>query len=319
MSENPSTKWFWNDWDNDRALALCSLAAQGVWMRMLSIMARADGYLRVNGKACSMDDLSVLIGHPVSEIVPLVAELDARAVFSRTRDGTIYSRRIVRDEKNRKFFQKKGKLGGNPKLLASASGESKKTETLIPPVIPPANGGGSSPIPYSLSPKEDSVGADAPPAADAAPPTVLRVVHPEPVESVEPSANPPPVRNYVKEAFAKCETILGPGGRGIVGEAKKFGYNSLAILDALDATEHYCVGEPVSYFRACLRNTENNMRRPSGGENLFEGADRAAEAVIKRYQGSIGDNSEDVEPLLDCVGPSGHAASSGRGLVRRLN
>lgn len=168
-------------------------------------------------------------------------------------------------------------------------------------------------------PKEDSVGADAPTAAAAAPPPVLRVIHPEPVGSVEPVARPPAVRDYVKEAFARCETILGPGGRGLVGEAKKLGYNSIAILDALDATEHYCIGEPVGYFRNCLRNTKDNMRRPSNGENLFEGADRAAEAIIKRYQGSLGDNSEDAEPLLDCVGPSGHAASSGRGLVRRLN
>ncbi len=164
------------------------------------------------------------------------------------------------------------------------------------------------------TPKEDSVRADALTAAEPAPSSALRVVHPEPVTPL-----PPPVRNYVKEAFAKCETVLGPGGRGLIGEAKKLGYNSFAILDALDATEHYCVGEPVGYFRKCLRDTANNMRPASNGENLFEGANRAAEAVIKRHQGSLGDNREDAEPLLDCVGPSGYEAGTGRGLVRRLN
>ncbi len=316
MSANPSTKWFWNDWDNDRALALCSFAAQGLWIRMLSIAARAGGYLRVAGNQCSMDDLSVLVGHPVSEIVPLVSELEARGVFSRTRDGTIYSRRIVRDEKNRKFFQKKGKEGGNPQLLANGSDKTKKSQPLNPPINGHDKGEGSPPRARSLlpTPKEDSVGASAPTAADAAPPSALRVVHPEPV-----TPPTPPVRDYVKEAFAKCETILGPKGRGLIGEAKKLGYNSLVILDALDATEHYCVGEPVGYFRKCLRDTANNMRPASNGENLFEGANRAAEAVIKRHQGSLGDNREDAEPLLDCVGPSGHEAGAGRGLVRRLN
>lgn len=270
MSENPSTKWFWNDWDNDRALALCSLAAQGIWMRMLSIAARSDGYLRVNGKACSIDELSVLIGHPASEIAPLVAELDARGVFSRTRDGTIYSRRIVRDEKNRKFFQKKGKEGGNPKLLASASDKGKKTDPLIPPVIPPLNGGGSPPIPYSLSPKEDSVVAIAPTAgANPDQPVAVVVV-------VEPS-EPVPARDYVKETFDMSVEIFGPKGRALVGKALKNTRDSFVVLDALYATKRECIGDPVEFFMGAIK------WRMGNGRQSAHAAETAAFDAITRH------------------------------------
>jgi 5-methylcytosine-specific restriction endonuclease McrA len=117
MSENPSTKWFWNDWVNDRALALCSLAAQGLWMRMLAIASQSGGYIRVNGRQCSTEDISVLVGRPLSEVAPLIAELEARGVFSRTRDGTCYNRRMVRDEKLRKLLITHGRKGGNPNVI----------------------------------------------------------------------------------------------------------------------------------------------------------------------------------------------------------
>ncbi len=116
MSENPSSRWFWNDWDNDLGLRLCSLAAQGLWMRMLSIAARSDGYVSVDGRPCSDADLSSITGKPVAEVEELRSELEEKGVFSRDRKGAIYSRRMVRDKKRRTINQKNGKRGGNPTL-----------------------------------------------------------------------------------------------------------------------------------------------------------------------------------------------------------
>lgn len=87
-------------------------------MRILCICAKADpvGYLTVEGNALTHDDLSLLIGRPVSEIVPLMNELSTRGVSSRDASGRIYNRRMVRDCKKTAVAKKNGKLGGNPSL-----------------------------------------------------------------------------------------------------------------------------------------------------------------------------------------------------------
>lgn len=98
---NPWGKFFWNDWETDPSLRLCSLAAQGLWMRLLCLAAKSTkpGYVLVNGRAPSVDDLAVLVGRPAEELSPLLDELESNGVFSRDRHGVILSRRMVRDEK----------------------------------------------------------------------------------------------------------------------------------------------------------------------------------------------------------------------------
>jgi len=39
--KNPYDTFFWIDWENDENLKQCSDAAQGIWMRLLCIMARS--------------------------------------------------------------------------------------------------------------------------------------------------------------------------------------------------------------------------------------------------------------------------------------
>lgn len=101
MAGLPYGKFYWSDWQSDPKLRVCSLGAQGVWMRMLCIMAEADepGRLMIGRDPCTTADLARLIGHPETELVSLIAELERREVFSRTRNGIIYSRRMVRDAK----------------------------------------------------------------------------------------------------------------------------------------------------------------------------------------------------------------------------
>ncbi len=142
MSANPSSRWFWNDWDNDRGLQLCSLAAQGLWMRMLSIAARAGGYVRVGDKACSTADIAALIGKQADEVALLIDELAVRGVFSRTRYGTIYSRRMLRDSKRSAINSTNGRRGGNPTLLkqtqknTSVKPSPSATPSPLSPLVP---------------------------------------------------------------------------------------------------------------------------------------------------------------------------------------
>lgn len=98
MAANPWDKFFWNDWENDPALRLCSLAAQGLWMRMLCVAAKAEpkGYLLVAGRPLSPADLASLVGKSVPEVEALLNELASVGVFSLDRKHRIYNRRMVR-------------------------------------------------------------------------------------------------------------------------------------------------------------------------------------------------------------------------------
>jgi hypothetical protein len=97
----PWSKFFWSDWEADQGLRLCSLAAQGLWMRMLCVCARHEpkGYLAINGKPLDVDAIARLAGVTETEAVTLMSELEANGVFSRDRSRRIYSRRMVRDAK----------------------------------------------------------------------------------------------------------------------------------------------------------------------------------------------------------------------------
>lgn len=67
---------------------------------MLSFMHEADpyGYLTLNGRDVGLEALARMVGSPLKEVRQYLGELEAAGVFSRTETGTIYSRRMVRDE-----------------------------------------------------------------------------------------------------------------------------------------------------------------------------------------------------------------------------
>lgn len=113
MSGTTWTKFFWSDWESDEGLRQCSLAAQGLWMRMLCICAKGEprGYLTIRGVPLDVDGVSTAVGRPETEVAPLMAELEHWGVYSRDRKARIYSRRIVRDEK-RSQEGRKAKLAG---------------------------------------------------------------------------------------------------------------------------------------------------------------------------------------------------------------
>lgn len=112
------SKFFWQDWESDPAVRLCSMAAQGLWMRMLCIAAAHDpiGYVAVAGKGLDETSLARLTGCQESEVASLLGELERNGVFSRDRQKRIYSRRMVRDARKAATARNNGKNGGNPSL-----------------------------------------------------------------------------------------------------------------------------------------------------------------------------------------------------------
>lgn len=163
----PAFQFYPADWRKAPELQACGLAARGLWMEMLCIMHEAEpyGHLCVNSGAIDERQLARLVGETPARVKGLLAELERTGVFSR-RDGMIYSRRMVRDERNRQVrgaggaksldhpnvpppkgdkdrgkdrgkdtFQPSlgGSLGGSPSSSSSPSGN--------PPVGPPAGDG----------------------------------------------------------------------------------------------------------------------------------------------------------------------------------
>lgn len=135
---DPWLKFYPTDWRSDPKLRMCGLAARGLWIEMISIMHEASpyGHLLVSGLAPTDAQLAVLVGTSPDQIPALRGELESAGVFSRTREGVIYSRRMTRVAKKSAVAKKNGKNGGNPTLLKqrgnSASDNQKPTDPVKP-------------------------------------------------------------------------------------------------------------------------------------------------------------------------------------------
>jgi hypothetical protein len=136
----PWLKFYPSDWRADPRLRMCSLAARGLWIDLISYMHEGEpyGYLMIDGSSPSVDDVSALVGRPRKEVMQALNELESRLVFSRSETGIIYSRRMVRDKAKADRDCTNGKAGGNPGLIMGVNppnkGEDKaqKLEARIP-------------------------------------------------------------------------------------------------------------------------------------------------------------------------------------------
>jgi biotin operon repressor len=85
------------------------------------------GYLQHStGKPVSDEQLARMTGSSTEQVSRLLRELEDSGVFSRTEHGTIYSRRMIRDERKRAACSDAGKKGGgNPTFKGQTKGDSK--------------------------------------------------------------------------------------------------------------------------------------------------------------------------------------------------
>lgn len=153
----PWFKFYPRDWRADEELRVCSMAARGLWIEMLALMhsAKPYGHLLINEQPPTDVQLASLAGAPIDQVVMLLAELESTGVFSRTRAGTIYSRRMVRDEKRRLDGQKSAKEGKILGSRRSSQATEKETEK-----FPPPGWYGGAPPPYPTPQRPDSQRAE---------------------------------------------------------------------------------------------------------------------------------------------------------------
>lgn len=99
MTKKPWLKWYPADWRQEPTLRMCSRAARSLWMDMLGLMHDAEpyGHLLINGKRPSNKQLAAVLGDGLKDTEKWLAELEEAGVYSKTEDGTIFSRRMIAD------------------------------------------------------------------------------------------------------------------------------------------------------------------------------------------------------------------------------
>lgn len=121
--------WFYpGDWMKDTDLRAVSVAARGLWIDCLCLMWESDkrGYLVLSsGRAATAEQIARMTGNTPECVAELVKELEECGVASRTEEGVLFSRRMVRDESKRRKCSKAGKKGGGNPRLKTFKGSSK--------------------------------------------------------------------------------------------------------------------------------------------------------------------------------------------------
>ncbi len=149
MSRNRWMKFWPGDWRGDSALRACSAAARGFWIDCLTIMHEAEpyGHLLIGGQPPTPRRLAQVLSMREKEVVSLIEELRSAGVCSETEDGTLYSRRMVRDAQASDIAREHGRRGGNPTLKPLRGG-------LTPPLNHPlkleAEAEAEKTLPYPL-------------------------------------------------------------------------------------------------------------------------------------------------------------------------
>lgn len=150
VTKLPAIQFYPGDWLRD-PVAACSLAAQGLWLRMMFIGHDSEryGYLCQNGEPIPAGSIARRCGCTPKQYSSLLSELDEAAVPSRTPEGIIYSRRMVRDalkrqkaaERQQKHRERNADVTLDVTLSSHPSSSSSSSSTSVSDAGPVTLGG----------------------------------------------------------------------------------------------------------------------------------------------------------------------------------
>lgn len=140
----PAMPFYFGDWLKDPGIRALDWDVRMVWMEMLGFMWESErrGYLVLNGKEIDRKTLQKMLGCDRKLIIKSLLQLEKYSIFSRTKEGIIYSRRMAEDEEKRQNKRKAGKIGMQnrynkkensviTKPLTNAESETESEETVI--------------------------------------------------------------------------------------------------------------------------------------------------------------------------------------------
>ena len=227
---------------------MCTLAARGLWMEMLCIMAEAKpiGHLVIEGLAPTDTQLAMLAGAPPDQVPELLVELESAGVFSRSVEGVIFSRRMVDDDKKARTARRNGRRGGNPNLM--------KDKEKPPGVNQQDKGGHKTQKPETRSqivPNSSEFGRSAP-------------------------------QDWKADLFGDClEWVAGVEGkppdrcRSLLGRWLKLtGDDARAVVEIIDAARAEQKAQPVEWITACLQDRKREEEKHGPGVYSLIAAER---------------------------------------------
>lgn len=257
MAKRPAFQFYPADWRKDTALQGCSLLARGLWHEMLCLMHECEpyGHLSVNGKPMKPSQIARLVGITEKEYGRLLEELFDAGVPSRTEDGCIYSRRMVRDEHIRNVRAEAGKKGGNPDLLAKkVKQKDKQTDN---------QQSNQDPTPSSSSSSSEN-------------PSTPSGVGGQPPKTAEQMTK--------DELWSAGKSLLEQGGMPraqcgtFVGRLVK-DYDSDVVIEAVRRAVVERPADPVSFLKAVCQ-TVAGERKPHNRQDAREQANRDIAAQV---------------------------------------
>jgi hypothetical protein len=113
IKKRPAFQFYPGDWRKDVELRACSLAARGLWIDLMCVMHECDpyGHLALNGAPMTPAKIAGQIGVTPPQVKKLLDELLENGVARKLDNGTIYSKRMVDDERIRNARAAGGKAG----------------------------------------------------------------------------------------------------------------------------------------------------------------------------------------------------------------
>ncbi len=247
----PWMRFYTADWRGDAGLRAVGYAARGLWMDMLSLMHEATpyGHLVLNGQALDATRLAARLGGTAKEVEQLLQRLDAEAVFSRTPDGAIFSRRMVHDADKAERDRVNGKGGGNPALAKQGKVKTPDNTEGNGGVNPQDNPSDNQndkacrarPLPDT---REEDAGPTGPDAEAASRPDAATLLWREGV---------PILQHLTGKSDGQCRGLLAKMRQGVQDDCPK-------LLMILQQARDMRPTDPVAWIMAA---TQDRMQRPS--------------------------------------------------------
>lgn len=233
--KRPAFQFYPADWRKDMALQSCSVAARGLWMDCLCIAHECEpyGHLTVNGNAMTPAQIGRHTGLTARECQALLDELDQAGVLSRTEQGVIFSRRMVRDEASREQRAEIGRQNGAKGAAFGSLGAEHGKKGGRPRTSNPGDEPAQKP-PQNPHPSSSSSASAIPSGANA------------------PAAAPPPAPLSAKDRiWAMGVALLGEKGRAFLGKSIS-SYGEAVLLEVLvQATAEQPVDPKAWLVAAC--------------------------------------------------------------------
>ena len=277
MSKRPSFQFYPSDWRKESGLRLCSIGARGLWIEMLMLMHEGEpyGHLTIQGRPIDPEMLARLIGVDTAPARKMLRELEFNGVFSRTPEGLIFSRRMVRDEDARERRAEGGKAGaehGNKGgSHGSKGGRPPKEKT---PLTDDVMGGLETPLGAEQKPPPSSSSSSASSEvsseeAKASPAAGAATIEPDPPQGNLLKAESKTAIDIVKVIFDTGIAVLGsadiPNGqaRSMLGKWKQI-YGDPAVLSVLARCQVERPEQPIEWITKAL---QGEARRAAGQVN----------------------------------------------------